>query len=176
MSQIARAYAFAGSAFLTPDPARLFQLANELGDPQLVEAAGSDPEKLEPEYIRLFFNPAGSLCSLWQSAWSDDRRLMGEPHLRALEWFRRYDVEPSASNDPADHAGLLLLFYARLLACGAASEVRAAFVHDHLAWIPSLCERILAETAHPFYRLLAERTREWVSIGDPISDETEAPQ
>lgn len=159
MSRQAREFAFAGSAFLCADPARLLELAGELGDSCVLAALEAAPASLEPEYNRLFLNPAGSPCALWHSAHVGDGHLMGEPHLTALEWFRRYDVEPAAASDPADHIGLLLLFYARLLAAEASAEERSAFAAQHLAWIPALCESVLAETRHPFYRLLAERTR-----------------
>ncbi len=168
MSRLAREFAFAGSAFLCNDPARLIELAGELGDSGVLQALEAAPASIEPEYNRLFLNPAGSPCALWQSAHVADGRLMGEPHLHALEWYRRYDVEPAAASDPADHVGLLLLFYARLLAAEAPAEERSAFAAGHLAWIPAFCESVLVETKHPFYRLLAERTRALLAESESV--------
>jgi TorA maturation chaperone TorD len=162
MSDAASQFAFAGNAFLSPEPERLLSLARELGDEEYESSIGSAPEQLEREYVRLFLNPGGSPCTLWQSANGDDPRLMGEPHLGALEWFRRYGVEPSASNDPADHIGLLLLFYANLLRIGAEPNELDSFRENHLRWAARLCDCIEANARHPFYTLLARRTRELV--------------
>ena len=79
--------------------------------------------------------------------------------MRALEWYRRYGVQPVTAQDPADHVGLLLIFYSRLLREGAREEVLAAFRRDHLLWIPAFCDCVEAETRHPFYRLLARETK-----------------
>jgi TorA maturation chaperone TorD len=83
-------------------------------------------------------------------------RLMGAAHHQALEWFRQYGFEPAAENEPADHLGLLLLFYARMLAAGEESETLAAFHEEHLKWAPRLLARISSETRHPLYRVLAD--------------------
>jgi TorA maturation chaperone TorD len=175
MTGLAEAFAFTGSAFLSPDADRVLEMAAELGDPGLLEAASS-AGPLELEYNRLFLSPSGSLCALWQSAWVPEKHLMGEPHLRALDWFRRYDVEPAASNDPADHVGLLLLFYARLLDAGAPVGDRCGFARDHLAWVPGFCDQVTEETRHPFYRLLAGMTRRLTAMAIEESDETEDPR
>jgi TorA maturation chaperone TorD len=162
MIDAASQFAFAGNAFLNPEPERLLDLARELGDEEFESSIGSAPELLEREYVRLFLNPGGSPCALWQSANTDDPRLMGEAHLGALEWFRRYGVEPSASNDPADHIGLLLLFYANLLRMGAEPGDLASFREKHLTWAARLFDCVEANARHPFYALLARRTRELV--------------
>jgi TorA maturation chaperone TorD len=159
MSMAADAFAFAGNAFLSPDAAHLEELAAELGSASYLSALQAAPEALEQEYNRLFFNPAGTPCPLWQSAQGAEPQLMGESHLSALEWYRQYGVEPALGNDPADHIGLLLLFYARLLEEGIDEGPRSAFAQSHLAWVPAFCGRLEAEARHLFYRTLASETR-----------------
>jgi TorA maturation chaperone TorD len=160
MNDVAARFSFAGNAFLSPDAGRLAALARQLEEPGFGEALSAAP--LEPEFNRLFLNPAGTPCPPWQSAHGTERRLMGEPHLQALDWYRRCGVEPAATNDPADHIGLLLLFYAALLEAGAEESERQAFARDHLAWVPAFCDSVKAETKHVFYRLLAVETRDLV--------------
>jgi len=152
-------FAFAGNAFLKPEPARLAELARELEDEVLAAEIERDPEGLEKEYYRLFLNPQGTPCPPWQSVHGEEKRLMGESHLQALEWFRRYGVEPASANEPADHIGLLLLFYAKLLESGAEEAELAAFRAAHLAWIPAFCDSLEAQAKHPFYAGLARETR-----------------
>ncbi|MBS1854344.1 MAG: molecular chaperone TorD family protein [Acidobacteria bacterium] len=158
MSGEAATFSFLGNAFLSPDAVRLADPLCESGESEFVAAITAAP--LEPEFYRLFLNPAGTPCPPWQSAHGPERHLMGEPHLGALAWYRRFGVEPVTRNDPADHIGLLLMFYARLLEVDAAEEVRSRFAAEHLAWIPAFCDAIEKETRHPFYRLLAARTRQ----------------
>lgn len=155
MIELAATFAFAGNAFLTPEPDRLAAMARDLDDEPLAEAVESDAAALELEYNRLFLNPMGTPCPPWQSVHTREGRLMGETHLQALEWYRRYEVEPQAANEPADHIGLLLLFYGRLLAEEAPEPVLREFAAAHLAWIPEFCESVEAQTKLPFYRQVA---------------------
>lgn len=176
MSAPPREFAFTGSAFLCSDAARLLELARELDDRGVIEALEAAPLAIEPEYNRLFLNPAGSPCALWQSAHTGERRLMGEPHLSALDWYRRYHVEPAVASDPADHIGLLLLFFARLLETEASDHERAAFAAEHLAWIPRFCESVSANTQHPFFALLADRAKKLVEEGGNQAADSRQPQ
>lgn len=154
-----------GQLFLKPDPRKVVlpeetppdsmaQLADE------IRRACEDPQAAEVEYWRLFASASGAPCPPWQSVWMSEEgetpRLMGASHHRALEWFREYGFEPAAESEPADHLGLLLLFYARLLAAGEESEALAAFHADHLKWAPRLLSKISSETRHPLYRVLAD--------------------
>jgi TorA maturation chaperone TorD len=126
----------------------LAQLYAELG-----QALLKAPEEQDAaiEYYRLFFNPHGSPCPLWQS---------GEAHHRALAWYRRYGFEPAAKNEPADHLGLLLLFYAKLLADGEPAEVLEQFENEHLRWAEAFVSKLKAEARHPYFQELAARLDE----------------
>lgn len=154
--------AFAGAAFLSPGLDRLRELARELDEPGFLEDLETSAEDLEIEYNRLFLSPEGAVCPPWQGAHTEDDRLMGESHISALEWYRRYGSEPQASNEPADHIGLLLLFYSRLLDSGASPAEVEAFRRRHLSWVPDFCAIIEREARHPFWRRLASVTPGWI--------------
>jgi TorA maturation chaperone TorD len=165
-------FAFIAKAFLSADPADLRRFVNEMryrGAPEhsaerllegMGEALDEAPESVEREFVRLFANPAGPVCPPWQSSHTGDRSLMGPPHRSALAWYRSAGFEPKAIDEPADHAGLLLGFYARLIEMGAPPALREAFQNEHLLWIPGWCDSIILEARHPFYKLLAEAARE----------------
>ncbi len=112
----------------------------------LLEApdAAADPEGAR-EYVRLFLHPQGAPCPPWQSVWDEDagaRRLLGPAHHAALGWYREFGFAPSLDSEPADHIGLLLLFYAMLLDREAPAEQAAAFERQHLGWIPRFAEAL----------------------------------
>lgn len=128
----------------------------------LERALGEADDTLGIEYVRLFLDPAGAPCAPWQSAWAPDGRLMGKPHLGALNSYRRNGFAPSLDNEPADHVGLLLLFCSYLLSAEAASQnggMLSSFAAEHLDWIPHFCALVSANTRLDFYRLMANRTR-----------------
>jgi TorA maturation chaperone TorD len=81
--------------------------------------------------------------------------MMGPAHVSALEWYAKYGTCPRADSDPADHAGLLLMFYAQLLVAGASREDLRAFGERHLTWVPAFAESFGREARHPFYRWLS---------------------
>jgi putative dimethyl sulfoxide reductase chaperone len=96
-----------------------------------------DPE-MEREFVRLFLSPSGAPCPPWQSVWAQEGeqvRLMGAAHHSALEWYRRFGFAPSNDTEPADHAGMLLLFYAFLLRCEVDHTTTEEFFQQHLTWL-----------------------------------------
>ncbi len=109
----------------------------------------------EREYVRLFLSPQGALCPPWQSIYMAEEgetpRLMGPAHHGALAWYRRFGFEPAIESEPADHAGLLLLFYAHLLQSDAGDEDLAGFSAAHLNWLSRLAARLRASTSDPAY-------------------------
>lgn len=168
--------AFLGRALLEPDAAELYALGRELPQwapagllSEVVSQAEPDILELEKEYVRLFLDPAGAPCSLWQSAQGEEPRLMGASHHGALAWYRRFGVEPRAGNEPADHAGLLLTFWSHLLSAEAAPQVRDAFFREHLAWLDTLADCITAHARHPFYLALGAAMRELLRACAPQS-------
>lgn len=115
---------------------------------------------LEKEHVRLFLSPVGALCPPWQSVYEPDEgetpRNLGAAHHSALQWYRKHGMEPAAETEPADHAGLLLVFYAGLLDSGAPDEEIEEFRQRHLAWLPGFLAQVQAETHATEYRELAE--------------------
>jgi len=140
---------------------RLARLYAELGQALLKPPAERDAEI---EYYRLFLNPQGSPCPPWQSVWEKAEgqppQLFGESHHRALGWYRRYGFEPAAKNEPADHLGLLLLFYAKLLADGESAETLEKFENEHLRWAEPFVAKLKTEARHPYFQQLAGRLDE----------------
>lgn len=140
----------------------LVKLYADLGR-ALLEPPAGDPAA-EVEFYRLFFDPAGAPCPPWQSVYEtaegESPRLMGEAHRSALAWYRRYGFEPAVSSEPADHLGLLLLFYARLLAAGEDSATLEQFEREHLEWAPRFAACLEAQARHPRYQALARRLAE----------------
>jgi TorA maturation chaperone TorD len=107
------------------------------------------------EYTRLFLSPSGAPCPPWQSLYEPEPRLMGAAHHRALKWFREFGFEPAHPEEPADHIGLLLLFYAHLLEKGASEEQLEAFEKDHLGWLDVFASKLMAAEPTEPYRSAA---------------------
>lgn len=135
------------------DSQNLARLYSELGQALLHPPAGDRDAELE--YTRLFLSPEGAPCPPWQSIYMAEEgekpRLMGRSHHSALEWYRRYGFEPAIQNEPADHLGLLLLFYAHLLAAGESDETLTKFEEQHLAWASRFVEKLREHARHPRY-------------------------
>ena len=166
-------FAFLGNAFLAPNQeslvasARLLpalSLAPSGADLReaLLEALSEAQERVEQEHIRLFLSPTGAPCSPWQSAHGADEQLMGPAHHSVLAWYRAEGIEPKRDNEPADHIGLLLVFWAHLLENGTDDERRARYWREHLAWTPLLCALIRRHARNSFHYLLADVTESLV--------------
>jgi TorA maturation chaperone TorD len=163
-------FALAGKAFAGPSPLDLRNLAcllqDDAPDPgvtRLIEELdrdiAADPLALERDHVRLFLSPLGAFCPPWQSAHVGEQRLMGPPHLGAMEWYRREGVEPAASNEPADHIAMLLTFFAFLLDSGAVEDKLARFIEDHLLWAREFFDAVCTHAQSRFYSLLAFETK-----------------
>jgi TorA maturation chaperone TorD len=159
MKPLAAETVFLGQALLRPDVAGLRAIARELGLQGWEQELSGCNGDLELEYNRLFLNPLGTPCLPWQSAHGEESRLMGESHLSALEWFRRFGVEPAANNEPADHLGLLLLFYAHLIESDAEAGLIEDFRSEHLRWVPEFCDCVERETRLSFYGSVSRHLR-----------------
>jgi TorA maturation chaperone TorD len=151
---------FAATAFLTPEVDRLLPLA----PPEMWGYLHGDPEELRREYARLFLDPAGAACPPRQSAHITPPGPMGWPHHSALSWYRFAGVELHRDNEPADHIGLLLTWWAHLTRTEESPNVLEAFHAEHLSWVPAFCGKLAAEARHPFYRLLARLAADCVRM------------
>lgn len=152
--------AFAGQALLRPDPDFLRDLLAYLPEGERYGAVLPEREELLREHTRLFFAPEGAPCPPWQSVHGEEPTVMGSSHHSAMEWYRAAGVEPAEETEPADHAGLLLSFYARMVEAGAGEEERASFRAQHLEWLPAFCDALEAHARLEFFRMLARDTRE----------------
>jgi TorA maturation chaperone TorD len=161
-------FLFAGRGFLSCDPEELRSAVRELAESEQrptgiaraewEQALAIPPVEIHKEWVRLFYHPAGAPCPPWQSVHTEELTLMGRTHHAAMEWYRRAGMEPRLDTEPADHLGLLLTFYGRLLLEDVDEEELADFRAQHLAWLPAFCSRVEAETRLPFYRLLSRLT------------------
>ena len=147
---------------MNSDPLELGRIYAALAQ-ALLQAPADDPAAAR-EYYRLFLSPEGAPCPPWQSIYMSEEgqqpRLMGSAHHSALEWYRRFGFEPALDNEPADHLGLLLLFYAHLLAADAPEPELAAYEAQHLAWVPRFLAKLEQHAVHPRFRALAAELAE----------------
>lgn len=135
----------------------LAQTYSDLG--QALLRPPSDDIEAQKEFVRLFLSPQGALAPPWQSIYQEDQgeqpRLMGSAHHAALAWYRKHGFEPAAENEPADHLGLLLLFYAHLLAEDVGEMTLALFEREHLSWVRLFIDRLQHHARHPHFVQLA---------------------
>ena len=167
----------AGMALLTPDPAVLAPLLEDaresgaLTEEQALawrRGLAAGPRALEQEYVHLFLNPTGAPCRLWQSACAESPQLMGAAHDDALRWYRRYGFEPKTVCEPADHAGLLLLFYSRLLASDETDDALVEqFRKEHLEWLGILADTLRRHARGALYPLLTDVLAQWACAEVP---------
>ena len=158
---LAPLFRFAGEALLRPDPEALLKNVPQVQEngfltEEFEQELANDSEGVVVEYVRLFLNPLGSSCPLYQSAYDEPKQLRGWSHHRALAWYGSEGFELDNPEEPADHAGRLLIFLAHLLEQDAAPERIEAFYEDHLRWLRDLSAKVDRETRHPFFRTLAE--------------------
>jgi TorA maturation chaperone TorD len=151
--------ALAGQALLRSDVTRI-RIPDDETPPEFagladeIRLAQGAPEAAGVEYVRLFLSPIGAACPPWQSVYGPEGHLLASEHHSALAWYRRFAVEPQSDSEPADHAGLLLLFYARLLGEAGDDDLRQ-FREEHLAWLPKFLGPLGQEARHPLYLSLA---------------------
>lgn len=164
--QILLSLTLAGQVLLQSDPA-LIAVPSDAGIAlsDEIRLAQTVPDAAVLEYSRLFLNPTGVECHLWQSVYADEPRLFGPAHHSALEWFRRYGAEPQMSNEPADHLGLLLLFYARLIEEGEPADVTVAYFNEHIAWATEFTSKLQQQARHPLYLALAREIQSILAAG-----------
>jgi TorA maturation chaperone TorD len=139
------------------DSVELARLCNEAA--QILLSSVHADEEFEREYVRLFLSPSGAPCPPWQSVWAregEQARLMGATHHSALDWYRRFGFTPVNEAEPADHAGMLLLFYASLLGRNTDEQVTQQFFGLHLAWLDRLGAALVEQSRLECFRELGE--------------------
>lgn len=146
-------------------------LASWWSRPNGDEVAGwDDPpgpvdEELLDEYERLFVGPGRVPCPPYESLWRTDAprreqgRLMAACAVEVARIYAQLGLRVRAdAHELPDHLVVELEALAFALEQGA-DDAAAALQREHLAsWLPPFCARVEAETTHPFYRALAQRT------------------
>lgn len=122
-------------------------------------AAGqtADLDECGREFVRLFLDPQGAPCLLWESAWTErPPRLMGRSHGEVLRAYAAAGFQPVRDNEPADHIAFELAFVA-LLARTGQSQLLESFWREHvLNWMPLVAEKLRQTTRVPLYAAAAD--------------------
>jgi len=135
-----------------------------------LSAAIGDPTALAEEYERLLVGPGQTSCPPYESMWYEDAPqqrgiMMGSAAGQVLALYRQagLTMRPHQGELP-DHLVVELEALAWSLEQNRAPAVATALLNDHLlAWLPRFCERVVAETNHPYYRALATLTPTWTA-------------
>lgn len=131
----------------------------------LVAALGSTYETLAEEHQRLFEGPGAHPCPPYESVWRTDRSrlvqgtVMGPAASAVKALYEELGLRVrEGSHELPDHLAIELEALACALAEGRPDAARA-LLHEHLlGWVPGFCERVAAESRHPFYRAVAAIT------------------
>lgn len=109
------------------------------------------------EFVRLFLDPQGAPCLLWESAWTErPPRLMGRSHGDVLRAYAAAGFQPVRDNEPADHIAFELAFVA-LLARSGRSDLLESFWREHVVnWMPRVAQRLRETTRVPLYAAVAD--------------------
>lgn len=165
---LARKCTLLGQVLLTPDVSSI--AIPEDSDSGLdglrdeLRLAQGVPEPAAIEYSRLFISPLGAVCPPWQSVHSSEPRLMGPAHHNAMAWFREFGIEPALPNEPADHLGLQLVFFAELLNTDEPDETLGRFFEEQLQWGQALAEKLIENARHPLYLSLGRELKALFSL------------
>ena len=136
-----------------PDADTIARAAHELGLP------AAEPADLAPAYADLLLlnvPPYGTVFT------DSSGEMNGPAAQEAAALYETHDYQPPELYEVGapDHLGLCLGFLVHLREHGVET---GGFLSDLLAWAPVCCLAIEREpVAHPFYRALAARTREWL--------------
>ncbi|HYF92440.1 MAG TPA: molecular chaperone TorD family protein [Symbiobacteriaceae bacterium] len=115
------------------------------------------------EFHRLFVGPGALVAPPYESVYlSTEKVLMQAETLAVREFYRSYGKELAPDHrEPDDFLAFELEFYAYLQTQVHGLEAMQRFCTEHLErWVPTFCERVITATRSPFYRSLAEITRE----------------
>lgn len=163
-------------------------------DPALAAVAQSlesayveaDRQELLVDYVRLFHGPPKALAQPYASVWLSmtTQTVMEESTVAVLEFYREAGFEVAEDfRDLPDHVSVELeCLYALLFREAqagrdrqsdrqqAAAAMRRRLLEDHLAgWLAQFANAVAAHAQTPFYRSLAELTRDYIAF------ETRAP-
>lgn len=152
--------ATAAAALLNVDAEAMIALSTAIGN----------PTALAEEYERLMVGPGQTPCPPYESMWNEDAPqqrgiMMGSAAGQMLALYRRagLTMRPHQGELP-DHLVVELEALAWSLEQSRAPAVATALLDNHLlVWLPRFCERVAAETNHPYYQALATLTPIWTA-------------
>lgn len=113
------------------------------------------------EYRRLFVGPGHLVAPPWGSVYTDrDCVIFGESTLDLRRWMRENRIKVAEDKgEPEDHIGTMLSLMAWV--AEHKGDLLPAYLREHLlTWAPHYLGILECEAVHPFYRGLAQLTRE----------------
>lgn len=134
-----------------PLPAAMLQpLADSFSQPS--------EEPLAAAWQRLFIGPHALPAPPWGSVWLDrESVLFGDSTLALRQWMRDRGIDAwSASNEPEDHIGTLLLLVAWLTENGHQTACDQLLAWHLLPWAGRFLTVFHQQAAHPFYSALGK--------------------
>lgn len=142
-----------------PDAATLARAQRELGLPE------AEPVDLAIAYVDLLLNSVYPYGTSFTDVWGE----INTPEAEQMYvWFaeRRFDSPALQEVGAPDHIGVCLQFLAHTLDAPC-----IPFNTQLLRWAPAMCIAVEREpSAHPFYKALAERTRDMLLCLSPLVD------
>lgn len=130
------------------------------------------------EYRRLFVGPNPKPAPQWGSVYTDPECVMfGASNLALRKWMREKGIKRLADEgDPDDHIGLMLVMMAWI--AENKPECLVEYLRLHLlTWSSHFLEELEEAAEHPFYKGLAQITRESLEgIQDVLNIEVEYPR
>jgi TorA maturation chaperone TorD len=143
--------------------------------------AESDRQELLIDYVRLFHGPPKALAQPYASVWLSmtTQTVMEDSTVAVMELYREAGFDMAEDfRDLPDHISVQLeclyaLLFREAQACRdgqaefqrAAAALRRRLLQDHLSgWLAQFAEAVIAQAQTPFYRLLAELTRDYIAL------------
>lgn len=150
---------------------------------QRLESAYAEAHRQELliDYVRLFHGPPKALAQPYASVWLSitTQTVMEDSTVAVIELYREagFDIAEDFRDLP-DHISVqleclyaLLFREAQALRDGqtetrqAAAALRGRLLQDHLAgWLAQFAAAVIAQAQTPFYRSLAELTRDYIAF------------
>lgn len=127
--------------------------------------------KLLEEYERIFVGPGPVPCPPYESFWRQDvpvdirRSLMGPCTAELNHIYGELEIQqlPGFGELP-DYIAVELEALGYSISLQSSQAFARQLYFDHLKrWLPKLCRAVRHEANHPFYRLLAGISAEWIT-------------
>jgi TorA maturation chaperone TorD len=143
--------------------------------------AEADRQELLIDYVRLFHGPPRALAQPYASVWLSmtTQTVMEDSTVAVMELYREAGFEIAEDfRDLPDHVSVELeCLYALLFREAQAGRdgqtdkqldakaLRRRLLQDHLAgWLAQFTDAVIAQAQTPFYRTLAELTRDYIDF------------